>query len=363
MAVALRLARRASGTAWPNPAVGCVLVAHRGGMPVVVGRGWTAPGGRPHAETQALGRAGAAARGATAYVTLEPCYHHGQTPPCTEALIDAGVARCVVALGDPDERVSGRGLSALKSAGVDITTDVLAGDAEQLGFGYLRVRRGGLPAVTLKLATTLDGRIATASGESKWITGEEARAFAHALRARHDAVAVGLGTVTADDPRLDCRLPGRPGQPAAYVVFDSRLRMPLDCRLSKAAGQVPVFVVTGPEVATERQKAAADRGLCVLPVDADGAGRPRPAAALAALASEGLTSVMIEGGGQIAAAFLAAGCVDRIAMFTGARAVGGDGTSAIAPFGVEKLGDAPSFTLAETRVLGDDLFAAYRRLR
>ena len=336
MAVALRLARRATGAAWPNPAVGCILVGMRKGEPVVVGRGWTGAGGRPHAETEALGRAGSAARGATAYVTLEPCRHHGRTPPCTDALINAGITRCVVALSDPDKRVSGRGLSALKSAGIDVTTGVLAGDVEQLGLGYFRVRTGELPAVTLKLATTLDGRISTASGESKWITGEEARAFGHALRARHDAVGVGLGTVLADDPLLDCRLPGRPGQPSARVVFDSKLRMPLDCRLAKAAGQAPVYVVTGHDVAQKRQKAAAERGLAVLPVDTDKAGRPLPVAALAALAGEGLTGVMIEGGGQLAAAFLKSGCVDRIAMFTGACVIGGDGAPAIGPFGVEK---------------------------
>ncbi|MBX6375722.1 MAG: bifunctional diaminohydroxyphosphoribosylaminopyrimidine deaminase/5-amino-6-(5-phosphoribosylamino)uracil reductase RibD, partial [Acetobacteraceae bacterium] len=243
MRAALALARRGLGNAWPNPAVGCVLV--RDGR--VVGRGWTQPGGRPHAETEALRRAGPeGARGATAYVTLEPCSHHGRTPPCCDALIAAGVARVVVALQDPDSRVNGRGIARLRAAGIAVETGLCEAEARAINAGFIRRIHLGLPLVTLKLATTLDGRIATATGESRWITGPEARREAHALRARHDAVLVGSGTVLADDPDLTCRLPGMAKTPVLRVVADSRLRTPPAARLVATARQVPTWIVTRP---------------------------------------------------------------------------------------------------------------------
>ncbi|MFQ3623345.1 MAG: bifunctional diaminohydroxyphosphoribosylaminopyrimidine deaminase/5-amino-6-(5-phosphoribosylamino)uracil reductase RibD, partial [Acetobacteraceae bacterium] len=226
MRAALALARRGLGSVAPNPAVGCILV--REGR--VVGRGWTQPGGRPHAETEALRRAGAEARGATAYVTLEPCCHWGRTPPCTDALIAAGIARAVVALRDPDPRVNGEGLDRLRAAGIAVTEGVLAAEAAELNAGFLSRIRAGRPLVTLKLATTLDGRIAAASGESRWITGAAARRLAHGLRARNDAVMVGSGTALSDDPALTVRVPGLvpPGHPGPVrIVADGRLRLPL----------------------------------------------------------------------------------------------------------------------------------------
>ena len=204
MRAALALARRGLGTVWPNPAVGCVIV-DRGR---VVGRGWTQPGGRPHGETEALGRAGEAARGATAYVSLEPCCHWGRTPPCTDALIAAGIGRVVVALEDPDPRVAGDGVRRLRAAGLDVETGLCEAEAAEINAGFFCRLRNGRPLVTLKLATSLDGRIATGRGESQWITGPPARERAHALRAAHDAIMVGTGTVLADDPQLTCRLPG-----------------------------------------------------------------------------------------------------------------------------------------------------------
>ena len=218
MAHALALGQRGLGRTWPNPAVGCVIV--HGGR--VVGRGWTQPGGRPHAEVRALAQAGSAARGATAYVTLEPCAHHGHTGPCAEALIAAGVARVVTALQDPDPRVSGRGHAMLRAAGVAVTEGVLEPEARAVNAGFLKRVCHGLPLVTLKLATTLDGRIATASGESRWITGPEARRAVHALRLVHDAVLVGAGTARADDPDLTVRDLGATHQPVR-IVIDSRL--------------------------------------------------------------------------------------------------------------------------------------------
>ena len=204
MRAALALARRGLGNTWPNPTVGCVVV--RDGR--VIGRAVTAPGGRPHAEPLALAMAGTAARGATVYVTLEPCCHHGRTPPCTEALIAAGVARVVIASPDPDPRVNGQGIARLRAAGIVVDAGLLAAEAEDVNAGFFHRVRHGRPLVTLKLASTLDGRIATRTGESRWITGEPARRMAHALRGRHDAVMVGVGTVLADDPDLTCRIPG-----------------------------------------------------------------------------------------------------------------------------------------------------------
>ncbi|MEL7089461.1 MAG: bifunctional diaminohydroxyphosphoribosylaminopyrimidine deaminase/5-amino-6-(5-phosphoribosylamino)uracil reductase RibD, partial [Planctomycetota bacterium] len=214
MALALSLAARGLGQVAPNPAVGCVIV--RDGR--VVGRGWTQPGGRPHAEAVALSEAGESARGGTAYVTLEPCAHHGKTPPCAEALVEAGVARCVVAIGDPDERVAGRGLQILRDAGIAVDLGRMAPEAARLQRGFLRVKTGGLPFVTLKLATSLDGRIATASGESQWITGPAARHVVHRLRGSHDAVMVGGGTARADDPSLTVRGFGERRQPVRVVL-------------------------------------------------------------------------------------------------------------------------------------------------
>src|SRR5689334_12557487 len=200
MRAALALARRGLGSAWPNPAVGCVLVNDG----AVVGRGWTQPGGRPHGETEALARAGEAARGATAYVSLEPCCHWGRTPPCTDALIARGVGRVVIALEDPDRRVAGAGIRQLCEAGLDVEVGLCAAEAAEVNAGFLSRLRNGRPFVTLKLATSLDGRIATGSGESQWITGPPARDRAHSLRATHDAIMVGTGTVIADDPQLTC---------------------------------------------------------------------------------------------------------------------------------------------------------------
>jgi diaminohydroxyphosphoribosylaminopyrimidine deaminase/5-amino-6-(5-phosphoribosylamino)uracil reductase len=241
MQMALGLARRGLGVVWPNPAVGCVVVDTKGR---VAGRGWTQPGGRPHAEAEALARAGADARGATAYVSLEPCSHTGQTPPCAERLIEAGIGRAVIAISDPDERVAGSGIAGLERAGMEVLTGVETAAATEVNAGYLSRVEDGRPLVTLKVATTLDGRIATHRGESRWITGDVARDWAHYLRASHDAIVVGLGTAITDDPRLTCRLPGLEDRSPIRVVVDGRLRLPLTSRLVSGARQTPSWIVT-----------------------------------------------------------------------------------------------------------------------
>jgi len=352
MQAALALARRGLGTVAPNPSVGCVIVSASGR---VLGRGWTQPGGRPHAETEALKAAGSLARGATAYVTLEPCCHWGRTPPCTEALIAAGIAHVVVAARDPDPRVNGEGILRLKAAGIAVTEGILRAEAESLNAGFTLRIRAGRPLVTLKLATTLDGRIALASGESRWITGAEARRAAHALRARHDAVLVGSGTVVADDPELTVRLPGaRPDQGPMRVIADGRLRTPLTAMLVRTARLVPTAIVTVPGNDRRRIAAFADAGVTVIEAARDATSEPDPNALLRALGSRGITRVLAEGGARLAASLLRAGLVDRLAWFHAPSVIGGDGIGSVAPFGLASIAAMPRFHVTARVTWGDD---------
>ena len=356
MRVALALARRGLGTAWPNPAVGCVIV-DRGR---VVGRGWTQPGGRPHSETEALGRAGEAARGATAYVSLEPCCHWGRTPPCTDALIAAGIRRVSVALEDPDPRVAGAGVRRLRAAGLDVETGLCKAEAAEINAGFLCRLRNGRPLVTLKLATSLDGRIATGRGESQWISGPPARARAHALRAAHDAIMVGTGTALADDPQLTCRLPGLAHRSPVRVVVDRHLRIPPTMRLISDARGVPTWVLTLPSADPGRRKALLSAGATVIDIDPGPDGNGSLAAALAALGERGITRLLVEGGGRLAAAFARAGLVDRLVWVHAPVLIGGDGIPAIAEFGLEVLAEAPSFARLSTETVGDDVLTVFR---
>ena len=354
MAHALRLAARGLGNVWPNPAVGCVLV--REGQ--IVGRGWTQPGGRPHAERRALDQAGDRARGATAYVTLEPCAHHGHTPPCAEGLIAAGVARVVTALTDPDARVSGRGHAMLVAAGIEVREGVLEAEARRLNAGFLKRVTQGLPFVTLKLATTLDGRIATAAGESRWITGPDARRHVHLLRLTHDAVLVGGGTARADDPDLTVRDMGAVRQPVR-VVLDSHLSHSPNSRLGRTAREVPVWMLHGPAASAQARAAWAATGAEVIEVAADAAGRIEARAALQALAARGLTRVLCEGGGQLAASLVTGGLADDLACYQAGALIGADGRPGLGDLGLAALADAPRLTLREACGLGADRFSLW----
>ena len=357
MRAAIALARRGLGDVWPNPAVGCVIV--RGGR--VVGRGWTQPGGRPHGETEALDRAGAAARGATAYVSLEPCCHWGKTPPCTDALIAAGIARIVIPIEDPDPRVSGQGIAKLRDAGIIVETGTCAEEAAELNAGFLLRLGEGRPLVTLKLATTLDGRIATHAGESQWITGTLARDRAHALRASHDAVMVGSNTVIADDPLLTCRLPGLAHRSPVRIVVDSRLRVPLTARVIAQARLVPTWFLTLRDGDPLRQAAFRDCGVELIEIDADDGAGLAMGEGLRALGRRGVTRVLAEGGSRVAASLLRDGLVDRLAWFRAPRLIGGDGTPAVAAFGLERLDDAPGFERGALVEAGEDVLETYRR--
>ncbi len=356
MQAALSLARRGNGQTWPNPAVGCVIV--RDGR--VVGRATTAPGGRPHAEPQALAMAGAQARGATVYVTLEPCCFHGRTPPCTDALIAAGVARVVVGVRDPDLRVNGAGLARLRAAGIAVEEGVLEEEAEDVVAGFFSRVRRGRPLVTLKLASTLDGRIATRTGESQWITGEPARRMAHALRGQHDAILVGVGTVMADNPDLTCRIPGFKPTPMVRVVADSHLRMNLTARLVASAATTPTWVLTRQNGDAHLVAALESAGVAVIRV-ADSPAGIDLGGALAALAERGITRLLAEGGAQIAAALLRADLVDRLAWFHAPSVMGGDGWPAAQAFGSEHLAQIPRFVRRDMRAVGADLFSTYVR--
>ena len=357
MRSALALARRGLGNTWPNPSVGCVVV--KDGR--VVGRAVTAPGGRPHAEPAALGMAGDAAKGATAYVTLEPCSHWGRTPPCTDAMIAAGISRVVIATRDPDPRVDGAGIAKLRTAGIGIDEGLLRSEADELVAGFRARVRLGRPLVTLKLASTLDGRIATHSGESRWITGKAARRAAHALRGRHDAVMVGVGTVLADNPLLTCRLPGYRATPAVRIIADSHLRTPLTSALVATAGEVPTWILLRQGTDRERRRAFADLGVTLIEVAGAEAGVDA-AAALKALGDAGLTRVLLEGGAQLAASLLRADLVDRVAWFHAPTVMGADAWPAVQAFGVERLEAMPRFArVAETPLAEDMLTELARR--
>lgn len=351
---ALVLAARALGQTAPNPAVGCVIVSEDG---VIVGRGCTAKGGRPHAETVALQQAGEAARGGTAYVTLEPCSHMGVTPPCADALVVAGIARVVVAVSDPDPRVNGRGLARLRQAGMAVNTGVCGDEASELNAGFFLQVREGRPLVTLKIAQSLDGKTATANGESHWITGEAARAFGHLMRARNDAILVGAGTALADDPMLTCRLPGLEDRSPARVVLDSRLRLPAGSKLAQTAQDVPTLVFTTAPGGEALQAC----GVEVIRVDGDSTGRPRLEAVLANLARRGITRLLVEGGATVHAAFLDKGVADRLEVFTSSMVLGAAGHSAVEALAALTLDEAPRFKATRRRSVGPDLLVSYTR--
>lgn len=356
MGAALALAHRGLGRVWPNPAVGCVLVAPDGD---VVGRGWTQPGGRPHAETEALARAGDTARGATAYVSLEPCSHTGKTGPCADALIRAGITRAVIATEDPDPRVAGQGIEKLRKAGITVTVGVGRTDAERLNAGFFRRVLDNRPLVMAKFATTLDGKVGTHRGESKWITGEAARGWGHALRATHDALITGASTVRVDNPDLTCRLPGMEACSPVRVVMDSRLNMPLTSRIVATAQDFPTWVVTCEGAPRERRHALSDLGIEVIEVAPDDGGRPEVMATLCELATRGITRAMVEGGPHIMATFMRSGVVDRIAWFRAAGVMGGDGLPAAHGFGVDRLADMPRYVRVRTIPCAPDLLELY----
>jgi diaminohydroxyphosphoribosylaminopyrimidine deaminase/5-amino-6-(5-phosphoribosylamino)uracil reductase len=352
---ALVLGRRGFGQTAPNPSVGCAIVAADGR---VVGRGRTADGGRPHAETQALAMAGNAAKGATAYVTLEPCATVTATPACAQSLIAAGVTRVVIAISDPDHRTNGDGITKLRAAGIEVTIGVLAEAAAETHAGFFRRVQDGRPLITLKIAQSLDGRTASASGDSKWITGEEARRFGHLLRAENDAILVGVETARADDPELTCRLPGLEERSPLRVVLDSRLRLAETSKLARTAKQHPTIVFTA---AGEGGDQLRRLGVEVVTVARDARGRVELGAMLTELAKRNVTRLLVEGGATVHAAFLDRGVADRLEIFTAPTVLGNAGHGSVDALAALTLGDTPKFTRTGSRQLGSDLLESYAR--
>lgn len=352
----MALAARGLGQVAPNPAVGCVIVSDGH----VAGRGWTQPGGRPHAETEALRRAGVLAKGATAYVSLEPCSHHGETPPCADALIAAGISRAVVAARDSDPRVSGDGIAKLEQAGISVDTGLFEAEARTLNEGFFKRAEKGLPLISLKLATTADGQIATRTGNSQWITGIAARRHGHLLRATHDALLTGIGTVLADDPEFTCRLDGMADRSPIRVVLDSKLRTPRDGKLIASAEKHPVWIVTTGKADQKRAAALRQAGAKIVEVPAGADGRPDVMETAKALAERGITRVLAECGPDLAASLLKAGLVDRLEWFRAGKVVGGDGHSAVAALGVDALTETVMLQRTGVRPIGEDMLETYR---
>lgn len=346
MAKALALSHTHLGQTGSNPSVGCIIVKDG----EIVGQGVTAEGGRPHAETIALDEAGDLAKGATAYVTLEPCSHHGKTPPCADALVEAGIVRVVVGIEDPDKRVSGQGLKKLEAAGITVERGVLADAIERELAAYLTVKRKGRAHMTLKMALSQDGMIGLPGGGQVFITGPEAKNFVHQLRAASDAILVGVGTALADDPELTCRLPGLFHRSPIRIVLDRNLDIPLVCKLVETAGDVPVLVVAGQQADKEKAQALRDLGVEVLLANNN-------EELLLALATRGISSVMVEGGAKVARSLLEDGIVDRIYLLTGSKSIGEGGIAA--PLTPETM--PGGYHLVQDSMVGVDRLRQYER--
>lgn len=348
MKVALGLAQRGLGQTWPNPAVGCIIVKNN----IVVGRGFTQPGGRPHAETVALNYAGPAAKGATAYVTLEPCSHHGKTPPCVEALISAGVTKVFIAIEDPDPRVAGQGIAALSRSNVHVDVGLMKDQAAFLNEGFLSRIQHGRPLVTLKYATSLDGRIALENGKSQWITGEAGRAYGHRLRAEYDAILVSGATVGADDPELTCRLAGLEGRSPIRVILDSHLKILPDAKI--LSNKAPTWILTAnasSSAADKLKKAGAE----IIQVASLPNGHLDLKAVLLVLGERGLTRLLIEGGARLNASLVKAQLVDRLVWIRSQIILGGDAIPVCGPLAIKELGSSVRLNrLDKPFILGND---------
>ncbi|MFY9892836.1 MAG: bifunctional diaminohydroxyphosphoribosylaminopyrimidine deaminase/5-amino-6-(5-phosphoribosylamino)uracil reductase RibD [Xanthobacteraceae bacterium] len=356
MALALALGRRGLGHTWPNPAVGGVIVKDG----VIVGRGWTQPGGRPHAEIEALRRAGEAARGATLYVTLEPCSHCGKSPPCADAIIAGGVSRVLSALEDPNPEVAGAGHARLRAAGIAVDVGIGAEEARHDHAGHIRRMRDGRPHVILKLAVSADGKVGAPGRKPLAITGEAARERVHLLRAQSDAIMVGIGTALADDPMLTCRLPGMEKYSPVRVVLDSALRLPPASRLARSARDVPVWVVTGEEALPAADDALLREGVTVLRA-AQSDGRLDLAAVLKLMGARGVTRLMVEGGPTLAAALLAADLIDEAVLFQSSKFVGTDGVDALNGLPLATLTQSPRLKCVMSEPVGADTRLLFER--
>jgi diaminohydroxyphosphoribosylaminopyrimidine deaminase/5-amino-6-(5-phosphoribosylamino)uracil reductase len=359
MALALTLGRRGQGRTWPNPAVGAVVVKDG----VIVGRGWTQPSGRPHAEPEALSRAGEAARGATLYVTLEPCSHIGKSPPCTEAIIATGITRVVSAIEDPNPEVAGQGHAKLRAAGITVDIGLGAAEAAHDHAGHFRRIRDKRPHVILKLAVSSDDKIGSAGRKPVAISGEAAKARVHLLRAQCDAILIGIGTVLADDPLLTCRLPGMEGRSPVRVVLDRALRIPGTSRLVHSARETPLWVMTSnlAEARAAMKLGAAGAQVIRIATPSTPPGLDL-LTVLHALAERGITRLLVEGGARVASSFVASGLVDEVWLLRGADPVGPDGVAALDALPLSALTESPTFKLRASETLQKDTLTIYERV-
>ncbi|SFK02907.1 bifunctional diaminohydroxyphosphoribosylaminopyrimidine deaminase/5-amino-6-(5-phosphoribosylamino)uracil reductase RibD [Methylocapsa palsarum] len=358
MAAALALGRRGLGVCAPNPAVGALIVNEG----VVVGRGWTRPGGRPHAETEALREAGGSARGATLYATLEPCSHHGATPPCAEAIVAAGISRVVFAVGDPDPRVAGGGEAILAAAGISVTKGILENEARRANLGHMLRIAANRPMVTLKLAMTSDLYAAGSHHDPRLvITGAAANGLVHMMRAMHDAIMVGSGTILADDSLLSVRLPGLEARKPLRIVLDSELRLRIESFLVATARDIPSLVIAGEGAGEDSAARLRGAGVEVEFVPRDASGRVSLHAALELLAARGLTRIFSEGGPRLAAALIEQGLADEVNLLTSPKPLGRDGVLGLSPPTAAILADAARYSCVEARSIGADRLARYER--
>ena len=359
MKTALSLAKRGLGNVWPNPAVGCIIV--KDGQ--IVGRGWTQPGGRPHAEIMAVEQAGNGASGGTVYLNLEPCNHQGLSPPCTEALIAAGIKEVYASLSDPDPRVSGGGFERLMQEKIAVYIGLLSELAREINKGFFLRIEHGRPLITFKTATTIDGKIATKDGISKWITGKEARALGHQFRSMHDAVMVGSGTAIADNPQLTSRLSGVANKDRPRIVVDGRLRLSLSSKMVMSARETPVWLITRDDHPPEKLQPYKDHNVDLILIPPEDSGGYGINSVLQHLGNRGLTRVLVEGGGQLASSLFSADLIDQIAWFRAPSVMGNDGLPAVGNLELCRLSEMPRFVRCSWSPLGSDHLEILMRSR
>ena len=351
MNASIVIASRGLGRTAPNPSVGCLLVKEG----AVVGQGYTDIGGRPHAETKALRVAKEKAEGATAFITLEPCAHENNGPSCAEQLVNCGIARAVIAMKDPDPRTSGKGLQLLIDNDIDVKLDVCRKMAYRINYGHLCRIKYNRPTISLKIATSLDGRIATSKGESKWITGILARRHAHLIRSFYDAILVGIETVKKDDPMLNCRLEGLEKYSPIRVILDSKLSISLESKLLKSATEIPLWIVTKKNNNIVKQKELQKKGAKIIEISESNNGKLDLNHLLNVLSNKGITRLLVEGGSKVNASFISLGLVDDILCYRSGLLLGHEGVSSIFNLTTDKLNLAPKFEFLEQKKLGEDL--------
>ena len=357
MEIALRLADRNIGNVCPNPSVGCLIV--NGDR--IVGRGWTQAGGRPHAEVMALEQAGEKSIGATVYTTLEPCSHYGKTPPCSDSLISARIKRLVGAVKDPDPRVDGKGFSKLRDAGIEVVEGILESKAIELNRGFIARVTKKLPFVTLKMAMSIDSRIATKTGDSKWITCEKARYSSHFLRSKHDAILTGIGTVLSDNPILNTRISGLENRSPTRIIMDTKLRLPVDSQIVSTATEYKTIICTTGAAEKSKKKHIESFGLQVVTLTGNKSGRVSLIETLEFLAAKGINSVLVEGGGILSTEFLRSDLIDELLVYRAPIVLGGDGRAAVEGLGVSDLSAAAAFERTGIASIGTDLMETYKR--